>query len=82
MRGTWEYWSERILGYIAEQTPTTERYVALRKIQIHLDEGYREGDVFLIWNQGNAGPCRKGINSKGIPYNSCSYKERGLALLQ
>lgn len=81
MPGTWKYWSDRILGYVAEQTPINERYVALHKIQTHLNEGYREAGIARIWNQGNNGPCVRGVNSKGIPYDSCEYEKKFLALL-
>jgi len=73
MPTTWAGWSKKVLGYIASQTPINERYVALRKIQSHLDEGYSDSQVALIWNQGNASKCKAGINSKGVPYDSCSY---------
>ena len=79
---TWDYWSERVIGYIAEQTPINELYVALHKIQEHLNAGYDEGDVARIWNQGNAGPCVIGTNSKGVAYNSCLYEKKILALLK
>lgn len=81
MPGTWRYWSTHVLGYVAEQTPITERYVALHKIQYHLNQGYNEAELFLIWNQGNAGPCSSGVNSAGVRYDSCSYKNKGLAQL-
>ncbi len=81
MPTTWAGWSKRVLGYVAKQTPVNERYVALHKIQHHMDQGHTNGDIFLIWNQGNAGPCKVGTNSKGVKYNSCSYRNNGLALL-
>jgi len=81
MPGTWKYWSKRVIGYVAEQTPINEKYVALHKIQTHLNEGYDEADLFLIWNQGNAGACKRGVNSAGVKYDSCSYRDNGLAHL-
>lgn len=81
MPGTWRYWSQVALGYVAEQTPNTEYYVAVYKIQHHLSEGYDEADILLVWNQGNAGPCKSGYNSKGVYYNSCQYQKKGLAYL-
>ncbi len=41
-----------------------------------------EDNVARIWNQGNAGPCVKGTNSKGVKYNSCAYEKKILALLR
>lgn len=54
-------------------TPTNERYVALAKIEHHLQEGYTPSEVARIWNQGNAGPCRAGVNRFGVRYDSCKY---------
>ena len=73
MPQTWAYWSKAALGYVAKQTPTTERYVALYKIQTHINQGYSDNQIALIWNQGNAGQCKSGVNSKGVYYNSCEY---------
>ena len=81
MPGTWKYWSGHVLGYVAKQTPITERHVALYKIQYHLNQGYTDAGIFLIWNQGNAGECRIGVNGSGVAYNSCEYRDHGLALL-
>ena len=82
MPGTWRYWSNHVLGYVAPQSPETERYVALQKIQHHLNQGHDEKDILLIWNQGNPGPCRAGVNSAGVRYDSCKYRDHGLALLR
>lgn len=76
MPQTWAGWSKKVFGYIASQTPINERYVALRKIQSHLDEGYNEEQVALIWNQGNASKCKAGTNSKGVAYDSCLYVKK------
>ena len=81
MPTTWAGWSKRVIGYVAEQTPVNERYVALHKIQFHINQGHSDADIFLIWNQGNAGPCKAGVNSHGVEYDSCHYRDTGLALL-
>ena len=75
MPQTWAYWSRHVFGYVAKQTPINEEYVALKKIQHHLDQGYNEAQIALIWNQGHAGPCKAGTNSKGVAYNSCQYRD-------
>ena len=82
MPTTWAGWSERALGYVAKNTPVNERYVALYKIQHHINEGYSDAQVALIWNQGNAGPCKVGVNSRGVEYNSCAYRDTILAYLR
>lgn len=76
MPKTWAYWSNRVIGEVAQQTPINERYVALHKIQAHLNEGYDEAEIARIWNQGNAGPCSKGINKYGVEYDSCLYERK------
>lgn len=30
-------------------------------------------DIAKVWNQGNTGPCKKGVNSLGVKFNSCQY---------
>jgi len=82
MPGTWIEASHRFLGYVAEQTPATERYVALLKIQSYFKQGHDEDNIARIWNQGNAGPCVIGTNSSGVDYNSCAYEKKVLAMLR
>ena len=82
MPSTWAYWSKHIFGYLEKQTPINEEYVALHKIQYHLNQGYNEGEIALIWNQGNAGPCKAGTNSKGVDYNSCYYQKMVLVAMK
>lgn len=81
MKGTWDYWSKHVFGYIEKMTPVNEYYVALHKIQYHINQGYDDGDIARIWNQGNPGPCVRGTNSHGVPYDSCSYERKVLAHL-
>jgi hypothetical protein len=66
----------RVLGYVAPQTPKTEYYVALHKIQFHINQGYSDREIALIWNQGNAGKCKAGVNRHGVPYDSCAYEKK------
>lgn len=82
MSGTWRYWSQHVLGYIADQTPTNEYYVAVHKIQYHLNQGHDERDIALIWNQGHSGQCRSGVNSHGVSYDSCAYERKVMAYLR
>ena len=82
MPGTWRYWSQHVIGYIADQTPSNEYYVAVHKIQYHLNQGYGESQIALIWNQGNASACKSGVNSQGVSYNSCAYERKVMALLR
>lgn len=79
---TWETYSTETLGYVAELNEENEARVVVGKIQRWLDEGRTPREIFLLWNQGHAGPCRKGINRHGVAYDSCAYAERGEALLK
>ena len=81
MKGTWTYWSQKAIGYIAPQTEKNERYVALFKIQEHLNQGYSESDIARIWNQGNAGKCVRGTNKFGVAYDSCAYEQKVMSVL-
>jgi hypothetical protein len=76
MPGTWSYWSQQVFGYVEKMSPVNEEYVALRKIQHHIDQGYSDKEIALIWNQGNASPCKAGTNSKGVKYDSCNYVQK------
>lgn len=47
----------------------------MSKIQKWLDQGMTAQEIALKWNAGGAKTCSKGINSKGVPYDSCKYVE-------
>jgi len=81
MPSSWTYWSTVAVGYVAPQNNENQHYVALYKIQYHLNQGYNEAEVALIWNQGNASACKSGVNSHGVPFNSCAYQQKILAHL-
>lgn len=82
MPSTWNAYSTEVLGYVAPQTSENEQFVVENKIAAWLSEGKTAEDIFLIWNQGHDGPCIKGVNKFGVPYNSCAYAAKGLALLE
>lgn len=63
-------------------TPINQEYVAAYKVQHHLNEGYNEAQIALIWNQGHAGQCSSGYNKHGVWYDSCDYQKKVLALLR
>lgn len=82
MPDTWRYWSKQVYGYVATMTAENEYTVSLYKIQNHLNEGHTPAKVALIWNQGHAGECKAGTNSKGVAYNSCAYQQKVLAMMR
>lgn len=81
LSSTWKSYSVDILGYVALQTPENTKKVVEGKILEWKKQGLSDRQIFLIWNQGHPGQCRKGVNSKGVKYDSCAYAEKGLAVL-
>jgi hypothetical protein len=79
MPNIWISYAEEVLGYVPEQTPNNEEYVAAIKIQKWLNLGHDVDNIARLWNQGSAGPCIVGINDQGVPYDSCKYEQVILA---
>lgn len=79
---TWKLYSTEVYGKVVEQTPAAGEYVTLVKVQGWIDDGFSPRQIFLIWNQGNAGQCKAGINWLGVPYDSCAYAQKALDTLQ
>jgi len=80
MPGRWETDSRRVLGYVATRTPVNEAYVTVKMMDEYLVY-HTPAQISQIWNTGRAGPCIKGVNKKGIPYDSCKYEKNVLAML-
>lgn len=78
---TWRLFSEIVFGEVVEQTYENEIKVAAEMIDRWLTSGKTAYQIFLMWNQGNDGPCSSGVNKYGVPYDSCAYAQAGLALL-
>lgn len=79
MPESWKLHSKQVLGYVAELNDINEKYVSTLIIENYIEKGYSEKDIFLTWNQGNRGKCKKGTNKNGNAYNSCAYLEKALA---
>lgn len=82
MPNTWASYSKDVFGYIAPQTPENAQKVTEAKMREWIAQGLSDRQIFLIWNQGHAGQCIKGINAKGVAYDSCAYAENALKVLQ
>lgn len=78
---TWEGRSMEVLGYVAPQTRINERYVTTIVVQRWLEEGYSVKEIAYLWNHPRAltDGCSSGINSQGVPWNSCEYARSLLA---
>lgn len=81
LSSTWKAYSKDVLGYVAPQNATNTRLVVKGKIREWKKQGLTDRQIFLIWNQGNAGPCKAGVNSKGVKYDSCAYASKAIKLL-
>lgn len=82
---TWRSYSTQVAGEVLTMTPENERMVTEGMISFWIDEGISDRGILLIWNQGSAtgwGPgdkdCYAGVNSHGVPYDSCEYAKNGL----
>ncbi len=79
---TWEAYSSIVLGYVADQTPENAEHVTHEMIARWISQGYTDRQIFLIWNQGNTGQCKSGVNKYGVKYDSCAYVEKALQVLE
>lgn len=79
---TWISYSKDVFGSVVEQTPANAQKVTEAKMREWIAQGLTDRQIFLLWNQGNTGKCIKGINSKGVRYDSCAYAERALQILR
>lgn len=92
MPATWETISKQITGKVLPQTPENENKVAVAKItqlfKKYKGQGLSDTDaarnVALIWNTSLGGSekplIKKGVNGKGVKYDSGGYAEKVLAL--
>lgn len=81
LASTYAMWGKEVLGYVPAMTNATEEYVALKKIQGWLEDGYTESQIARMWNQGHTGKCSSGVNKWGAKYDSCAYTQAVLAQL-
>ena len=79
---TWASYSKEVYGYVEVQTPEKATFVTEEMIRKWIALGYSDRQIFLIWNQGNPGACKSGINKFGVKYDSCGYAEDALVTLQ
>lgn len=73
MESNWNVWSKEAIGYSARHNEINEEYVAMYRIQKMIDKGTSPERIMLNWNAGGAKQCSKGVNSKGVKYDSCEY---------
>lgn len=82
MPTTWSQWAKEFLGNAnAPMTPQNQDTVAISKIDSLLSQGYDEREIALIWNGGTP-KAKKGINSKGVSYDSDAYANKVLKILR
>ena len=81
MPDTWKAWSKQYLGDAnAPMTQENQDKVATAKIADLLNQGHTPYEVALIWNGGEAKE-KKGVNNKGVAYDSGAYARKVLKKL-
>lgn len=77
MPATWRQVSQEVTGKVLPQSPLNEEYVAVKKIQMLLNEGKNEREVALIWNGSLGGSEaaveKRGVNRFGVRYDTKTY---------
>lgn len=81
MPSSWASWAKTYIGDAnAPMTAANQDKVAMAKIQSLLDQGYDARQVALIWNGGQPVE-KKGVNSKGVAYDSGAYANKVVGVL-
>lgn len=79
MPATWKSWAGQYLGNAnAPQTPENQDKVAVSRITDLVNQGYSPREIALIWNGGQP-IVKKGVNAKGVKYDSGSYADKFMA---
>lgn len=85
MPETWKIVSRQMTGQVLPQTPENEYRVAVAKVQDLLNKGYNAEQIALVWNTSLGGAekpfVRKGVNNKGVAYDSGAYARKVLSAL-
>lgn len=85
MPETWKIVSRQMTGQVLPQTPENEYRVAVAKVQDLLNKGYNAEQIALVWNTSLGGAekpfVRRGVNSKGVAYDSGAYARKVLSAL-
>jgi len=77
---TWNGLSKKHLGQVKGFSLELERPVVEMEIKDMLTlQKLEPKQIFKKWNSGNLKPCKKGVNKKGTPYDSCKYVEDAMA---
>jgi hypothetical protein len=78
---TWSGWAKQYFGDAnAPMTKVNQDKVATAKVQELIDKGYNAQQIALIWNGGTP-VAKKGVNSKGVAYDSGAYAKKVLSNL-
>lgn len=84
MPGTWTQICKQVMGEVLPQTPENEQFVAQRKITQLVQKFGNIQDVAKVWNTSLGGEERplsvKGVNKKGIKYDSVAYAKKVQAI--
>ncbi len=79
MPGTYRALTKKHLGEVKAFSTTTQELVVYKEIQELRLKNIPPAKIFLLWNSGSyKRPCKTGINSHGVRYDSCGYVKRSL----
>ena len=89
MPDTWMAYSKEagVNAPFGSATPEQQNEVAYKKIKQWKDQGYNPGQIASMWNAGPGKPNaylegNKGVNSKGVAYDTKTYAEKVAASYQ
>lgn len=69
--------SKKHFGIVKGFTQENEELVAVKTIEELTLKGFKVHDIAKYWNTGRLkGNCSKGVNSKGVKYDSCAYIQK------
>lgn len=85
MPATWKEYSKQTSGQDnLPMTPENEALVTYHKVGDWLNSGYSPEQIFSMWNSGRPDAYKqgvKGVNSKGIKYDTPSYVKKATNFL-
>ena len=63
-------------------TPENEMKVMNKEVTEMLEQGRTVYDIAMKHNSGHFGKCSKGVNKFGVAYDSCSYTQSIISLVE
>ena len=81
MDGTYRALTKKHLGEVKGFSTTTQELVVYKEIEELRMKNISPRKIFLYWNSGSySRPCKRGHNTGGNYYDSCSYADRAMEI--